>query len=91
MNKAEFYMNVIMHHHIEDILQETKQPIKFSNQVFIGLPYSKIVLSELNFVIYPKKKELNFVINAREWEISAEDMKCPYKVSWWCSFLMCGE
>ena len=26
-----------------DILQETKQPIKFSNQVFIGLPYSNIV------------------------------------------------
>ena len=89
--QGRIYMNVIMHHHIEDILQETKQPIKFSNQVFIGLPYSKIVLSELNFVIYPKKKELNFVINAREWEISAEDMKCPYKVSWWCSFLMCGE
>ena len=30
MNKAEFYMNV-MHHHIEDILQETKQPTRFSN------------------------------------------------------------
>ena len=65
---------------MEDILQETKQPIKFSNQVFISLPYSKIVLSGLNFVI-----------NAREWEISAEDMKCPYKVSWWCRFFMCGE
>ena len=60
--------------------QETKQPIKFSNQVFISLPFSKIVLSGLNFVI-----------NAREWEISAEDMKCPCKVSWWCSFFMCGE
>ena len=66
--------------HMEDILQETKQPIKFSNQVFISLPYSKIVLSGLHFVI-----------NAREWEISAEDMKYPYKVSWWCRFLMCGE
>ena len=79
VNKAEFYMNV-MHHHMEDILQETKQPIKFSNQVFIGLSYSKIVLSGLNFVI-----------NAREWEISAEDMKFPCKVSWWCSFFMYGE
>ena len=69
MNKAEFYMNV-MHHHMEDILQETKQPIKFSNQVFIGLPYSKIVLSGLNFVI-----------NAREWEVSAEDIKCAFNVS----------
>ena len=56
-----------------------KQPIKFSSQVFISLPYSKIVLSGLNFVI-----------NARDWEISVEDMKCPY-LSWWSSFLMCGE
>ena len=50
MNKAEFYMNV-MHYHMEEILQETKQPTKFSNLVFIDLPYSKIVLSGLNFVI----------------------------------------
>ena len=64
-----------MHHHMEDILQVTKQPIKFSNQVFIGLPDSKIVFSGLNFVI-----------NAREWEVLAKDMKCPFKVSWWCSF-----
>ena len=69
MNKAEFYMNV-MHHHMEDILQETKQPTRFSNQVFIGLPFLKIVLSGLNFVI-----------NAREWEASTEDMKCPCKES----------
>ena len=67
MNKAEFYMNV-MHHHMEDILQETKQPIKFSNYLFIGLPFSKIVLSGLNFVI-----------NAREWEVSSQDMKCLCK------------
>ena len=33
-----------MHRHMEDILQETKQPRKFYNQVFIGLPYSKTVL-----------------------------------------------
>ena len=57
-----------------------KQHIKFSNQVFIVLPYSKIVLNGLNFMI-----------NARDWEISVEDMKCPCKVSWWSSFLMCRE
>ena len=51
-------MNV-MHNHMEDILQEIKQPIKFSNHVFIGLPYSKIVLNGSNFVI-----------TAREWEVS---------------------
>ena len=27
---------------LEDILQEIEQPIKFSNQVFIGLLFSKI-------------------------------------------------
>ena len=72
-------MNV-MHYHMEDILKETKQATRFSNQVFIDLPFLKIVLSGLNFVI-----------NAREWEASVEDMKCPYKESWWCNFLMCGE
>ena len=30
-----------MHHHMEDTLQEKEQPIKFSNQVFIDLLYSK--------------------------------------------------
>ena len=34
------YMSV-MHYHMEDILKETK----FSNQVFIGLPFSRIVLN----------------------------------------------
>ena len=34
-----------MHHHMEDTLQETEQPKKFSNQVFIDLLYSKTVLS----------------------------------------------
>ena len=29
----------------EDILHETKQLIKFSNRVFIGLLYSRIVLN----------------------------------------------
>ena len=36
----------VMYHHMEDILQETKMPLKFSNQGFIGVPYSKIVLNE---------------------------------------------
>ena len=57
-----------------------KTTIKFSNQVFVGLPFLKIVLNGINFVI-----------NAREWEVLAEDMKCPCKISWWCSFLMYGE
>ena len=30
-------------HYMADTLQETEQPRKFSNQVFIGLPYSKTV------------------------------------------------
>ena len=34
-----------MHHHMEDTLQETEQPRKFSNQVFIALLYSKTVLN----------------------------------------------
>ena len=34
-----------MHHHMEDTLQETKQPRKFSNQVFIGLLNLKTVLN----------------------------------------------
>ena len=36
---------------MEDTLQEKEQPIKFSNQVFIGLLYSEIVLNGLNIVI----------------------------------------
>ena len=40
-----------MHHHMKDTLQETKQPRKFFNQVFIGLLYSNIVLNRLNIVI----------------------------------------
>ena len=34
-----------MHRHIEDTLQKTEQPRNFSNQVFIGLLYSKTVLN----------------------------------------------
>ena len=40
-----------MHHLMEDTLQETEQPIKFSNQVFIGLLYSKTVLNGLYIMI----------------------------------------
>ena len=35
----------VMHHHMEDTLQEIKIPRKFCNKVFIGLPYLKTVLS----------------------------------------------
>ena len=44
VNRAKFYKNV-MHHPMEDTLQEINQPIKFSNQIFIGLLFSKIVLN----------------------------------------------
>ena len=54
-NKVELLINV-MHHHMEDILQEIEQPIKFSNHVFIGLLYLKIVLNGQNILI-----------DAREW------------------------
>ena len=45
----------VMHHHMEDTLQETEQPIKFSNQVFTSLPYSKTVLNGLRNVIDVKE------------------------------------
>ena len=35
----------VMHLHMEDTLQETRQPRKFSNQDFIGLLYSKTILN----------------------------------------------
>ena len=50
MSKVELLISV-MHHHTEGTLQETKQPKKFSNQVFIGLLYSETVLNGLNIVI----------------------------------------
>ena len=43
-NNVEFLINV-MHQHMEDTLEEKEQLIKFSNQVFIGLLYSKTVLN----------------------------------------------
>ena len=55
-NKAKFLMNVI-HHHMEDTLHEIEQPIKLSNQAFIGLLYLETVLNGLKIVI-----------NVREWE-----------------------
>ena len=48
----------VMYRHMEDTLQETKEPRKFSNQVFTGLLYSETVLNGLNIVI-----------NVREWTI----------------------
>ena len=43
-NKVKLLINV-MHHHMEDILQEIEHHIKFSNQVFIGLLYLKTILN----------------------------------------------
>ena len=50
MSKLELLIKV-MRHHMEDTFQETELPKKFSNQAFIGLPYSKTVLNGLNNVI----------------------------------------
>ena len=55
MSKVELLISV-MHHHMEDTLQEIEQPI--SNQVFTGIPYSETVLNGLNIVI-----------DVREWAI----------------------
>ena len=57
MSKVELLISV-MHHHMEDTLQKIKQPKKFFNQAFNGLPYSEIVLNGLNSVI-----------NVKEWAI----------------------
>ena len=38
-------MEKVMHHHMEDTLQEIKQPRKFSYQVFISLLYSRTILN----------------------------------------------
>ena len=57
LNKVKFLINV-MNHHMEDTLQETKQPRKFSNLVFTDPLYLETVL-----------KGLNIVIDAREWAI----------------------
>ena len=40
----KFWINV-MQHNMDDILQETKQPRKFSGQVSIGQLYSETILS----------------------------------------------
>ena len=44
MSKVELLINV-MHHHMENTLQEKEQHIKFFNKVFIGLLYSKTVMN----------------------------------------------
>ena len=38
-------LDKFMHHHMEDTSQEKEQPIKFSNQIFIGLLFLKIFLN----------------------------------------------
>ena len=65
----EFWINA-MHHHMNDTLQETEHPKKFSSQVFIDQFYSETVLNGLNIVI-----------NVRKWAISTEEMRCLCKES----------
>ena len=48
----------VMHHHMEDTLQKKEHPRKFSNQVFIGLLFSKTIWNGRNIVI-----------DVREWPI----------------------
>ena len=43
-NRVVLWKNV-MHHHMEDTLQETRQPRKFFNRDIISLLYSKTVLN----------------------------------------------
>ena len=43
IEQGEKFLINVMHHHIEDTLHEIEQPTKFSNQVFIGLLYSKTI------------------------------------------------
>ena len=54
LNKVKFWINV-MHHHMENALQETEQPKKFSNQVFTSLRYLETVLNGLNIMIDVKE------------------------------------
>ena len=77
-NKLELWINVI-HHHMEDTLQETEQPRKFSSQVFIGQLYSKTIMNGSNIVTY-----------VREWATSIEQMRYLYKELWWSKFFMYG-
>ena len=42
--QSKFY-RIVMHHHMEDILQEKKKPTKFSSLDFIGLLFSRTVLN----------------------------------------------
>ena len=65
---------------MKDALQKTKQPRKFSNQVFIGQLYSKTVMNRSNIVTDVKK-----------WTTSIEEMRCLWKESWWCRFLCMGD
>ena len=78
-NKLGLWIDVI-HHHVEDTLQETEQPRKFFNQVFIGQLYLKIVMNGSNIVT-----------DVRELAILIEEMRCLCKELWWCRFFMCGE
>ena len=59
-NKLELWIDVI-HHHMENTLQETEQLRKFSSQVFIGQLCLKIVMNGSNIVTV-----------VREWAIIIE-------------------
>ena len=56
VSKARFYKNA-MHHLMDDILQEIKQPTKFSSQDSTGLLFLRTVLNGLSYMI-----------NAKEWK-----------------------
>ena len=58
MSKLELLIKV-MRHHMEDTFQETELSKKFSNQAFIGLPYSKTVLNGLINVICQRMGNIN--------------------------------
>ena len=59
---------------------EKKRLIRYYNLDFIGPLSLETVLNGSNYVI-----------DAKRFEISAADMKCPCKAYWWCKFLMYGE
>ena len=62
-----------------DICPEKEQLIRYSNRDFTDLLSSKTVLNGSNYVI-----------DAKRLEISAAEMKFPYKAYWWCKFFMYG-
>ena len=62
-----------------DIFPKKEQLIRYSNRDFI---------SPLSSETVPNGS--NYVIDAKIFEISVAEMKCPYEAYWWCKFLMYG-